>query len=369
MLFHSSLRKELARSFGATLVVLVIIVMTMTLIRTLGQASRGNVNPSEVTLVMGYLMLAYAPTILTLSLFIAVVASLSRLHRDSEMVIWQASGRGLAAFLGPVLRFAWPVLAAIAALAFVVWPWANQQTLQLRERYGQRGDLERVAPGQFQESASGRRVFFLDKDQPADHVGRNIFIAAKEHEREIITSARSGSVLMRGDAPHLVLSQGQRLELALDGSQLRVAEFDQLSSRIGGVRLALSGQSPAKAQPTLRLLADPTRLQQAELAWRLGLFLAACNLLLMALCVSAANPRVGRSGNLLFALFAFIVYYNLLNLGQSWIASGRASLAGFLLGLHGSVFVLATLWLAGLHGQWGWLRGWRPRRQSAKALA
>ena len=41
MLFDSSIRKELARSFGATLVVLVTVVMTMMLIRTLGQAARG----------------------------------------------------------------------------------------------------------------------------------------------------------------------------------------------------------------------------------------------------------------------------------------------------------------------------------------
>jgi lipopolysaccharide export system permease protein len=34
MLFHSSLRKEMARSFGATVVVLATIVMTMLLIRT-----------------------------------------------------------------------------------------------------------------------------------------------------------------------------------------------------------------------------------------------------------------------------------------------------------------------------------------------
>jgi hypothetical protein len=65
MLFHSTLRKELARSFGATLVVLVTIVMTMTLIRTLGLASRGSVNPQEVMMVMGYTVLGYLPTILT----------------------------------------------------------------------------------------------------------------------------------------------------------------------------------------------------------------------------------------------------------------------------------------------------------------
>ena len=57
MLFDSSIRKELARSFGATLVVLITVVMTMMLIRTLGQASRGSVAPADVMLVMGFTVL------------------------------------------------------------------------------------------------------------------------------------------------------------------------------------------------------------------------------------------------------------------------------------------------------------------------
>ena len=107
MLFDSSIRKELARSFGATLVVLVTVVMTMMLIRTLGQASRGSVSPSDVMLVMGFTVLGQLSTILTLSLVVAVVSTLSRMSRDSEMVIWFASGRGLISLLRPLLRFAW----------------------------------------------------------------------------------------------------------------------------------------------------------------------------------------------------------------------------------------------------------------------
>ena len=76
---HPSAR-ELARSFGATLVVLVTVVMTMMLIRTLGQASRGSVSPSDVMLVMGFTVLGQLPTILSLSLFIAVVGTLSRMY-------------------------------------------------------------------------------------------------------------------------------------------------------------------------------------------------------------------------------------------------------------------------------------------------
>ena len=103
MLFDSSIRKELARSFGATLVVLVTVVMTMMLIRTLGQASKGSVSPSDVMLVMGFTVLGQLPTILSLSLFIAVVGTLSRMYRDSEMVIWFSAGRGLMSLLAPLL--------------------------------------------------------------------------------------------------------------------------------------------------------------------------------------------------------------------------------------------------------------------------
>ena len=135
MLFHSSIRKDLSRSFGATVVVLVTIVMTIMLIRTLGQASRGSVNPSEVLLVMGLTVIGHLTTILTLSLFVAVVASMSRMYSDSEVIIWFASGRGLGSFVRPVLRFAWPVLLSIVVLALIVWPWSNRQ-IQERIRLG-----------------------------------------------------------------------------------------------------------------------------------------------------------------------------------------------------------------------------------------
>ena len=134
MLFDSSLKQELNRSFGATLVVLVTVVMTMVLIRTLGLASNGNVNPAEVSLVLGFTVLGYLPTVFTLSLFVAMVSTLSRLYRDSEMVIWLTSGQGLIQLLRPLWRFVWPLILIVTALILWVWPWSNQQVQELRER-------------------------------------------------------------------------------------------------------------------------------------------------------------------------------------------------------------------------------------------
>jgi lipopolysaccharide export system permease protein len=368
MLFHSSLRRELARSFGASLVVLVTIVMTMTLVRTLNLANRGTFNPEDILMVMGYGVIGYMPLLLTLSLFIAIVGTLSRMYRDSETVIWFGAGRGLSSFLSPLFRFAWPVLLVVTVLALVVWPWANTQTEELKDRYGRRGDLERVAPGQFQESASGTRVFFLDKDTPDNKSGKNIFIATNEHGRETVTAAKSGKIVDIGPNQFLLLGNGQQLETKSSGpKEMRVSEFEEYAARVGSNDPASRDNAPAKTKSTLTLMLDPTPINLGELGWRLGLAFAAFNFIVIAVIVSNVNPRAGRSGNLIFALFAFVVYYNMLNIGQSWVTTGRASFAGFILALHGGVLLLAGLWLAKQHNNWSFARV--PKRLNGEAQA
>ena len=354
MLFHSSIRKELARSFGATLIVLATVVMTMTLIRTLGLASRGSFNPSDVTLVMGYTVLAYMPTILTMSLFIAIIATLSRMYQDSEMVIWFGSGKGLAALLGPLFRFAWPVLLVVMALALLVLPWSNQRIETMKEQYEKRGDIERIEPGRFQESAGGKRVFFVDKDAAGKQAGSNVFIATNENGKETITSARSGRIQQVAQERFLMLSNGQRLERVIGKTDLKISEFEEYGIKVGVDILVGNENTPVNNRPTLELLQKLSPVNLAELSWRFGLILAAINFVIIALAVSRVNPRVGQSANLVFALFAFVLYYNLLNLGQNWIASGKFSFSGFLLALHGGTLVLGTFWLAKGHNNWHW---------------
>jgi lipopolysaccharide export system permease protein len=365
MLFHSSLRKELSRSFGATLVVLATIVMTMMLIRTLGLASKGSVNPSDVLLVMAYTVLGYMPTILSLSLFVAIVGTLSRMYRDSEMVIWFSSGRGLVDFVKPLFGFAWPVLALIAVLALVGWPWANSQTQGMRDQYERRGDLERIAPGEFRESAGRNRVFFIDKDTRDGATATNVFISSVERNLQLITSARTGRIDTIGEARYLLLNNGQRLERPLDGKGLKISEFETYGAKVGSDVASSPEDKPVRARTTMTLLADPTPLNRGELGWRLGMLFSGINFVLLALTLTSVNPRGGRSGNLMLAFFAFVIYLNMLNLGQSWVGSGRYGMVGYLLALHGGVLLLTALLLAKRNNNWS--RRARPAASSSSS--
>jgi lipopolysaccharide export system permease protein len=88
------------------------------------------------------------------------------------------------------------------------------------------------------------------------------------------------------------------------------------------------------------------------LSWRLGMALTAFNFVLLAVAVSTSNPRAGKSGNLMFLLFAFVVYYNLLNMGQSWVMSQKVHWLDMMVWMHGGVFALSSLWLAKRHFNW-----------------
>lgn len=368
MLFDSSLRKEVARSFVATLVVILTIVLTMMLIKTLGQAAGGRFAPQDVVLVLGYTALAHFPTMLSLSLFVAVVAALGRMYRDSEMAIWFASGIGLAAFVRPVLRVGWPVLLLVALMALFVWPWVNQRGAELRDQFAQRSDLSRVAPGQFQTSRDGSRVFFIDRDPQDGRIGRNVFILTTRGDVESVTSASRGRIESIDGERFLLLDRGQRNEENLRTGEKTLARFETYRVQVGERALASAENLPPKARRTAQLLREPTAANQGELAWRLGLLLGAANLVLLAIGLSAANPRRASNWNLLFALLAFVVYYNLINLSQAWVASGKLEMGVALLLIHGGALVLA-LWLLWWRDHGASLRGWRRSSGTASTPA
>jgi lipopolysaccharide export system permease protein len=341
MLFDSTVRKELARSFGATLMVMLTIFMTNMVIRTLGQAASGAVAPQDVVFVFTLLGLQTLPTILSLSVFIGVILTLGRMYRESEMAIWFSSGVGLARFIRPVVATSWPVVVLVGILMLWVWPWSYGQYNELRQRFEQRADVLRASPGQFQSSGDGHRVFFVEKAaSSASGGGRNVFIMTDVGQRESVAVSQSGKIENIGDERFLVLDSGHMEQNDKASGEHTHVEFRNYRVH-AGTSSGPSGNAPSpRAVDTVDLMLTGGRAYMGELAWRLGLILGATNLLFMGISLSAANPRRASNWGLLFAALAFVIYYNLLNLTQAWVGAGKLNIVVALVGLHGLAFLL-----------------------------
>ena len=114
----------------------------------------------------------------------------------------------------------------------MILPWTNLRIEELKNQYEQRGDLERVEPGQFQESADGKRVFFIEKDVSGAQGGTNVFIATTEEGKETVTSARSGRIETLPTGRFLMLNNGQRLERSWIPPRSKSASLNNMASRL-----------------------------------------------------------------------------------------------------------------------------------------
>jgi lipopolysaccharide export system permease protein len=239
------------------------------------------------------------------------------------MVIWFGSGLPLTAWLKPVMMFALPQIAVIAVLSLFISPWAAQMGEQYQSRVQARDDVSRVSPGVFGETGNKERVFFVESVSGDSNSVQNVFVASVQQARMGVSMSRTGhtEVAPNGDR-FIVLEQGRRYEGSPGDDEYRVTEFDRYAALIEAKESSEPEMTP-RNRPTWALLTNPTHQNLGELVWRVGVPLSALVLVLLAIPMSFVNPRAGRSANLLFALFTYIVYSNLLSVSQARVSQGR----------------------------------------------
>ena len=323
MIFERAARREFAQAAAGISLVLLAILASTQLIRLLKEAAGGRVAPEAVASLLGFAALNYMSVLLSLTLFVSILMTLSRMYRDSEMVVWLSSGQPLTAWIRPVLIFALPIVLAICVLAGFLSPWAKLMAEDYRQRLSARSDVSQVSPGAFREAKRGQRVFFVESvTDDATHVG-NVFVASMQDGKLGVVMSDTGyqELAPNGDR-FVVLENGRRYEVEPGTPQFKIMEFERYKVRTQDGEAKPAERSPSR-MPLDELLAETSRQARAELLWRIGAPVSAIILALMAIPLSFVNPRAGRSANMLIAILIYAIYNNLMSVSQAWVAQGK----------------------------------------------
>lgn len=323
MIFERAVRREFAQAAAGISVALLAILASILLIRLLKEAVGGRVAPEAVVSLLGFAVLNFMPLTLTLMLFIAILLSLSRAYRDSEMVVWFSCGQPLTAWIRPVLKFSLPVVVAIAVLSGFLSPWANYNTAQYRQVMSARSDVSQISPGAFREVKRGQRVFFVEAlADDASQVG-NVFVATfQEGKLGVVMSDVAYQQFAENGDRFLVLEHGRRYEVEPGSPEFKVMEFERYRVRTEDGEAKPTERLPNR-MPITELLADSSNKARGELLWRIATPISALILALLAIPLSYVNPRAGRSANMLIAVLIYAIYSNLLWVCQAWVAQGK----------------------------------------------
>ncbi|MGD8477144.1 MAG: LPS export ABC transporter permease LptF [Burkholderiales bacterium] len=343
MIFQRAILREYATNSIATLLILLAITVTTQFIRFLGYAARGRISTDAVVTFLGLAGLRYLPILLSLAVFISILLSLSRAYRDSEMVVWFTSGRGLLSWIWPTFLFAAPLVFTIGLLSLSLTPWATGKAEQYRRVLESREDVSAISPGVFKESKGGDRVFFVEKLTMDLSVVANIFVYSEEdNETGVMVAARGYTETSPNGSRYLVLENGRRYVGPPGTAEYKIISFDKYAVRLEEKTQQAYFPS-VKSLPTTELLKTRDPYHDAELVWRTGVPLSALALSMLAIPLSFVNPRVGRSINLIIAALVYLIYNNSISVFQSWVEQGKISFMTGLLVPHLVVFAIVAL--------------------------
>ena len=169
MIFRRSLISEFMNTAGGVFTVLFSIVLTVGIVRVMSQVAVGKSDAGAILQMVLYT---------SLTTFLAILMALIRSWQQNEMIVWFSSGGlSLLSWIRPVLRFSLPVVLLTAVVALAITPWARGQMDVSKAQFSQRDDTSRIASGQFIESSSGRRVFFIQQVSEDTQNVKGIFVS------------------------------------------------------------------------------------------------------------------------------------------------------------------------------------------------
>ncbi len=288
------------------------------------QVSKGILPNDAIGTILTFSLVKLMPMMLSLAIFLAVLLTLTRWHKDSEMVIWMNAGLSLRQWVAPILRFIFPIVVIISLLSLFVMPWATEKADSYREQLKKRDELSSISPGAFKESSNGERIYFIESFDKLGYEVKNIFVQSRQHSKTgIITASRGSRYKADNGDNFLVMQHGRRYEIIPNTLDVSTTEFERYDIRIE-TKESMPTASSSQAKSTLSLIGGALA-DQAELHWRFAIPISTIVMVLLAIPLSFVDPRAGRSLNIMFAILIFIIYNNVLSIFQAWITQGKLS--------------------------------------------
>jgi lipopolysaccharide export system permease protein len=329
LIIERYLMREIAFTFVAVSLLLMLMFFSSTFIRLLTQTLEGDY-PANILLTLFALKgVGNIVFILPFALFIAVLLSFGRLYKDNEIVVLLACGAGPRRLFASVGMLALVVALVIGYLALFFAPWAEEKSSQLLDEVGAKQDIQGIIPGRFNSFGPGSPTIYVERQDAKSGVLSGIFVQGEqvtgEQEREqyLLKAATAYEQTdPQSGARYLVLQNGYRYEGRSGRRDYRIIQFAEHGIRIQDREVTASPR-PRYAVASAQLWHSGGGVEMAELHWRLAMPISTLLLALLAVPLSRSSPRSGRYAGLIFGIIVFVLYNNLLTVGRTALSKGE----------------------------------------------
>jgi lipopolysaccharide export system permease protein len=363
------LLREVATSFLAATVILLLVMVGGAVADLLGKIARGRIPADLLFTLIGLRLVDALVILMPLAILLGVLLAYGRLWRDSEMAVLQSSGLDLGGLLRPLVLFVLPTMVLLGLISFWLAPAADRLSQQLMQEASRSLIVAGLEPGKFVDLPGRDGQIYVGEMSADGTQFKRMFIESERADKEAgktridVVTATHGYLYhdADGEGRYIALQDGFRVEGILGEDDFRLMRFARNDIKLPDSASDDNAVSLKRSAPTeVMLAASDDLVMRAELHWRLAAPLSVLVLTLLALPLSKSSPREPRYARLLVALLVWLIYYNGLLFGRSWISQGKLAPAFGLWWVYVPALAIA-LWLI-----WSGQRLKRPRVAAGK---
>lgn len=336
---------ETAQIWLAVTSVLLTILMSDRFTKVLAQAAAGGIPREFLLKVAAFNGLRFLVLLIPVSLMLAVMLALGRLYKDQEIAAMAGCGAGLRHFYRPFVWLATSLAVLTGLLSFEWGPWAARRMDALLTDASVSVQYTPFEAGHFKSVIGGRAMFYSESVDNAG-VAQTVFAEVPEVQgASSLITARSGEQTIDPKTGERILQlrDGIRYTGVPGRADYDLLGFDSFSLRVNPPQV-LGVTNKRDRAKTRALLASADREDRAELHWRLAAPLSVFLLTFLAVPLAHLAPRAGRYSKLVWGILAYLLYSNLLGVGQTLLKQGAVPIEVGLWWVHG-LAALAVLLL------------------------
>jgi len=324
------LLKEVAKTQLAIFIVLMTIFISNQFVKFLDDAAEGGIPGQMVMVFIALKVPNLAGMILPLSFFLGILLAYGRIYADNEMTVLHACGVSEWYVVRVTLILALATTIFTGIFTLYLSPMAAEYEYQVRAKLAADSGLSSLVAGRFQATGNNKAVVFIHDKNREDNSLEKVFVAQLPDENASHTSiinsslvyAKKGEVIEEATgSQRLVLTDGTRYQKDVENEEFRKVAFSKYYIQIQDQKVEHKRRKTG-AVPTQELFSEPLPEYQAAIHWRIAFPLTCLILTLVAVPLSAVNPRQGKFAKLLPALLLFLSYYLLLISVRTALESG-----------------------------------------------
>jgi lipopolysaccharide export system permease protein len=314
--------KELLIAFLSVIFVLLIIVLSTEIVHLLSWVTQGIIPLSALMAYLVNSMFEFSVVLIPLSLLMGILLAFGRLYHDSEMSAIMSAGIGPMQWYRPLMLIAIPTTLLLLVLLMYVRPIITHQRALINAEIKSQAEVDTLLVGQFNRASKGGSILFLESEDKRKNQINNVFFQHRKEETNHIDVAASTSNYYDEDGRQYMMMHGGTHYIGNAGAKdFKIIKYKDYGVHVDKKQVAVHRSEKSKMPAELWRSTRP--IDQAELQWRLTLPLATIIVAFMALPLSHTDPRSGRYAKLAVALILYLVYSNLLSIGNTWIVQEK----------------------------------------------